>query len=287
MSGLRFLIVDGYSEKSRNELEASGMKLAWILYKELLLRHIPDAVTELWLPSDPGKEVPPSGIETYDGILWTGCNLTIYDKANASVTRQLEFAKKAYEVGVPGFGTCWGIQMAAYAAGGDVKANPRGREMGIVRKVRLMKDGVKHPFYQGKPPVFDGFISHLDEIVTLPKGTVLLAEGDFTHVMAISVKHKKGTFWGLQYHVEYDLNEMACLIIAREPKLVPEGFFRDHEDLAVHVGRMKALAKDPSRKDLRFQLGIDNDLLDPGIRECEFHNWINNLVIPEAKRRRR
>ena len=285
MNHLRFLIIDGYSEKSRKELEVAGMKLAWVLYRELLLRHLPDAVCEVWMPSDPGK-LPPSEIDTYDGILWTGCNLTIYDKNNKSVDDQVAFAKHCYEVGVPAFGTCWGIQMAAFAAGGEVKANPRGREMGIARKLRLAADGIGHPFYAGKPHVFDGFISHLDEIVTLPPGSLLLASGDFTHVQSIEVRHKKGVFWGIQYHVEYDLSEMASLIVAREQKLVPEGFFRDHDDLVTHVGRMKALAKDPNRKDLRFQLGIDDDILDPGIRECEFGNWINRLVIPTAARRR-
>jgi len=98
--------------------------------------------------------------------------------------------------------------------------------------------------------------------------------------MSLAVKHKKGMFWGLQYHVEYDLREMASLIVARESKLVPEGFFRDHDDLATHVDRMKALADDRNRKDLRFQLGIDDDLLDPRIRECELHNWIHALVLP-------
>lgn len=280
MANLRFLIIDGYSQKSRQELEAAGMKMAWVLYKELLLRHLPGAVCEVWLPSDPGKEEPPSGVETYDGIMWTGCNLTIYDKENASVARQIEFARRAYEAGIPSFGTCWGIQMAVVAAGGEVRANPKGREMGIVRKVRITPEGISHPLYNGKPPVFDGFISHLDEVTTLPPGASLLAVGDFTRVMSLSITHKKGTFWGLQYHVEYDLREMAGLIVAREPKLVPEGFFRDHDDLARHVDRMKALAGDTGRKDLRFQLGIDDDLLDQRIRECEIHNWIHALVIP-------
>jgi GMP synthase (glutamine-hydrolysing) len=176
--------------------------------------------------------------------------------------------------------------MAAFAAGGEVKANPKGREMGVARKIRLTAEGLGHPFYAGKPPVFDGFISHLDEVTSLPPGGTLLATGGFTRVMSIEVRHKKGVFWGIQYHVEYDLKEMASLIVAREKKLVQEGFFRDHEDLAAHVGRMKALAAAPSRRDLGFQLGIDGDLLDPGVRECEFGNWIKRLVIPEFSRRR-
>ena len=52
------------------------------------------------------------------------------------------------------------MQMAAVAAGGEVRKNPHGREMGFARKLRLTAEGRVHPMYEGKPDVFDGFISH-------------------------------------------------------------------------------------------------------------------------------
>jgi GMP synthase (glutamine-hydrolysing) len=225
------------------------------------------------------------GPEHYDGILWTGCNLTIYHLDDVRVTRQIEFAQKSYEVGTPGFGTCWGIQMAAVAAGGEVRMNPRGREMGIARKIRLTAEGLQHPMLEGKPPLFNAFISHLDEVTQLPPGAVLLASNDFTRVQAIEVKHKKGTFWAAQYHPEYDLHEMARLIVAREPKLVAESFFRNHEDLLQYVDKLETLARNPGRKDLRWQLDIDDDVLSDQVRQVEFRNWINKLVLPRTARR--
>lgn len=281
MSDYRFLIIDGYSKKSRDDLETAGMCLACNLYVKLLERYSPGCTYEILLPTDPGVEMPkPADLEAYSGIIWTGCNLTIYDLTHPSVVKQIQLAQEAYEVGVPSFGSCWGIQMAAAAAGGEVQPNPKGREMGIARKILLTPEGRKHPMYEGKPPVFNGFISHEDHITKLPPGGVLLASNDFTHVQAISVTHKKGTFWGVQYHPEYDLHEMARLIVARESKLVPAGFFTGHDDLVQYVDKLETLFAHPDRKDLRWQLDIDDDVLSDTIRQCEFANWIKNLVVP-------
>jgi GMP synthase (glutamine-hydrolysing) len=281
-SSLRFLIIDGYPKLSRDEFDGVGMKHAWLLYAEMLKKYLPDGEYRVWFPSD--SAVPPDGLGPahYQGILWTGCNLTIYHHDDVRVIRQIEYARQAYEDGTPGFGTCWGLQMAAAAAGGEVKANPRGREMGLARKIHLTAEGACHPFMQGKPPVYCGYISHLDEVTQLPPGALLLASNDFTRVQAIEVKHKKGTFWATQYHPEYDLHEVARLITAREPKLLPEGFFRDHEDLVDYVSRLEMLYSDPTRKSLRWQLDIDDDVLSDEVRQLEFRNWINKLVLPHA-----
>ena len=282
-TALRFLIIDGYPKASREEFDAVGMKHAWRLYAEMLLKHLPDARYEVWFPSD--DPVPPAGPEHYGGVLWTGCNLTIYHTHDERVTRQIEYARRCYEAGTPAFGTCWGIQMGAVAAGGRVEANPRGREMGLARKIRLTPEGLRHPMYEGKPPVFNAFISHLDHVTALPAGGVHLATNDFTPVQAIEVRHGKGVFWGLQYHPEYDLHEMARLIVARANKLIPEGFFRNYEELEAYVERLETLHADPGRKDLRWQLDIDDDVLDERIRQTEFRNWIHKIVLPRAAER--
>ena len=280
---LRFLIIDGYPKHSRDELEQAGMKLAWKLYADMLLQHLSQAVYDILLPSDPGVDMPlAKDLHKYAGIIWTGCNLTIYDIANQSVCNQIELAKNAYDIGVPSFGSCWGIQMAAYAAGGKVEANPKGREMGLGRKIHQTLAAHDHPMFEGKPRVFEGFVSHDDMVTKLPQSAVLLAGNSFAPIQAISVTHKNGSFWATQYHCEYDLHEMARLIVAREKKLIAAGFFRNRDDLMELVDRMEALYKEPDRKDLRWQLAIDDDVLSDSIRQCEFVNWINKLVLPTA-----
>jgi len=282
---LCFLIIDGYSQQSRDNLEQAGMKLAWKLYAEMLVQHLPDAIYDILLPSDPGVEMPGSdALDTYAGIIWTGCNLSINDTGNPSVAGQIQLAKNAYEIGIPSFGSCWGIQMAAVAAGGQVKPNPKGREMGLARKIYVTAEAYEHPMFEGKPRVFEGFVSHDDMVTKMPAGGARLAGNSFTDVQAAAVTHKNGTFWATQYHCEYNLHEMARLIVAREERLIKAGFFRDHEDTMELVDRMEALAKEPHRKDLRWQLAIDDDVLSDSIRQCEFVNWVKKLVLPTAGR---
>ncbi len=276
---LKFLIIDGYPKEGREELEGAGMTLAWKLYADMLLTYLPAAEYDVLLPSDFGAEIPDAKkLSTYAGLLWTGCSLSINDTDNPSVRHQLELAKTAYEVGTPGFGSCWGLQIAVVVAGGKVEPNPKGREMGIARKIVLTDKGKNHPMYQGKPPVFEAFISHDDMVTRMPPGAILLAGNDWTDVQSAVVNHKNGTFWATQYHPEYDLHEMACLIVAREKKLIEYGFYANHEDMASMVTRMKTLSREPLRKDLRWQLAIDDDVLDQRQRQCEFINWIEKAV---------
>jgi len=281
---LKFLIIDGYSKQSRDHLELSGMTLAWRLYADMLVRYLPGATYDVLLPSDEGVSIPSiNELMTYAGMLWTGCDLTVYDTEHPSVKKQIHLAKNAFEGGSQSFGSCWAIQIAAVAAGGRVASHPKGREMGLARKIHLTDAARSHPMFKGKPPVFDAFISHDDIITNMPEGSVLLAGNDYTPVQAMAITHKNGTFWATQYHPEYNLHEMARLIVAREEKLIRLGFFKSSNDVLELVRKMESLFKEPTRKDLRWQLGIDDDVLDDRVRQCEFNNWIKLQVLPNIK----
>ena len=52
---------------------------------------------------------------------------------------------------VPLLGICFGHQMIAQALGGEVRKNPRGREIGTVRVTRRLDD----PLFAGLPRTFD------------------------------------------------------------------------------------------------------------------------------------
>ena len=280
----KFLIIDAYPKPSRDQFDECGVTLAGILYAELLLRHMPDAEYDIIYSSDNGSEVPDAeGLKNYDAIIWPGCNLTVYHDHDERVTKLVQLAKDGFATGLAQFGSCWDAQLAVYAAGGEVKPNPKGREMGVARKIGLTEAGKKHPMYEGKTIVFDGFISHDDMITKLPKGGTSLASNDFTEIQAVEVVHENGTFWATQYHPEYNLYEVARLITAREEKLTREGYFNSHEDLIEYVEQLETIYKDNSRKDLKWKLAIDNDLLSDEIRELEFVNWLNKMVIPKAK----
>lgn len=280
---LRCFIPDGYPKESRDQFDDVGMRLAGILYKDLFRKYVPDVQCDIWYSSDPDAPPPPTDEElrTYDAVIWPGCNLTIYDN-DPRVEQHLELADRAYGFGIPQFGSCWGIQIAVYLAGGKVEPHPDGREMGVARYIHLTEAGKAHPMFEGKPPVYCHFVSHDDHVVELPDCATCLAGNYHSRVQAVAVEYKNGVFWATQYHPEYDLHEVARLILAREPRLIKQNFFRSHEDLVQYVQRLEVLFADPTRKDLRWQMGIGEDVLSDEIRTCEFRNWLDKVVLPKA-----
>ena len=278
------LVIDGYPKPDRENLAACGMTAAGDLYISMLGRLCPSARFDVLHASDADSALAP-GVEigNYHGVAWTGCSLTIHDDSDARVKRHIELARAAYRAGVPQYGTCWGIQIAAVAAGGIVAANPRGREMGIARKITLNPAGRGHPLYEGKPTSFDGYVSHFDEVTHLPTGGEVLAGNAFTRVHALTVHSGKGTFWGLQYHPEYDLQQMARLMYCRRQALTNEGFFTSEENALEVVAAYERLYDDPDAKALAWQLGVEDDLMSDAVRHAEPRNWLNRLVLPGVR----
>lgn len=274
---MKFLIIDGYSKSSREKLDEAGMSYAWKLYADMLLKYMPQAEYKVFFPTDSQIDDFPVKDELgeFTGIIWTGADLDISETHIPTIAAQIKLAELAYELGNDSWGSCWGIQMAAVAAGGSVEKNPRGREMGFGRKIIKTAEGMNHPLLKGKPPVYLAFESHYDIVVNVPEGGVVLARNPFSGIQAMTVEHKKGTFWASQYHPEYNLYEIARLTLAREKLLIDLGFFKDHDDMQSYVDKMEELYKDPGRTDLIWQLGIDEDILDDSIRQAEFKNWLD------------
>ena len=114
---VRVLVVDGYAPEARDQLVSGGASLAANLYAAMVMRILPSARCDVHFPADDGAELPAgASLEQYDAVAWTGCSLTIFDD-DPRVHRQVELARSAYEKGIPSFGSCWGVQMAVFAAG--------------------------------------------------------------------------------------------------------------------------------------------------------------------------
>ena len=284
-TALRILIIDGYTKVAREQLQSGGASLAADLYVKMLQRCAPTGVEcDVVFPADSGVSLPVGEtIQDYDGVTWTGCSSCVFS-GEPDVAEQIEFARECYRRGVPAFGSCWAAQIAVVAAGGEVALNPNGREMGIARGITLTDEGRAHPLYEGKPAVFDAFTSHDDEVTLLPEGATRLSGNDFTRVQSVVVKHEGTEFWGLQYHPEYNLHEMARLMFCRLEKLVRLGFFADEAAGMAHIDQLEALHADPSREDIATALGLKADVMDDSLRTVEVRNWINHLVLPNMRR---
>ena len=287
-NSLRILIVDGYAAAGRKDLIEGGASIAAELYAQMLRSHAPEnanVVCDTLFIADEDAVLPTgTSLDQYDGIAWTGSSLTIHVD-EPRVRKQIDFARSVYAAGTPSFGSCWAAQMAVTAAGGLCAVNPKGREFGISRKITLTDLGRSHPMYRGKKHVFDAFTSHGDEIISLPAGAQHLASNGHSMVQGVSVTHEKGTFWAVQYHPEYDLSEIAGLTSTRRDWLLDLGNYRTLEAADHHIKELRALHNDPSRNDIAWKLAIDEDVLDPKIRQAEVINWFNELVLPVKMRR--
>jgi len=276
---LRFLVIDGYSKEGRADLVKGGASQAGWLYRDMLNKCSPrGAVSDIIYPADDDFKLP--DLKPYNGVAWTGCSLTIYHTQDPRVQKQIELARHISNSKIPSFGSCWAIQIAAVYAGGKCDKNPKGREMGIARKIYLTEEGVGHPMYEGKPRSFDAFISHNDEVTHIPSTGVVLASNRWTRVQGMTVSFGGGNFWAVQYHPEYDLHELARLTYCRRQVLVESGFFANMAKADEYIQDLEDLHKDPKRKDLWWKLGIDEDVIDEDIRHCEVRNWIRHLVLP-------
>lgn len=281
---LRFLVVDGNPWGGRRDRSAYGGTPAGGLYARAIRACAPDCRVEVVEACEPGARLPDgAALAGYDGVCWTGSSLNVYD-ATPEVRLQVELARTIFETRTPQFGSCWAAQIAVTAAGGHVRRNPRGREIGIARKIRLNAAGRAHPMYEGKADAFDACCTHVDEIDALPQDAVALAANAMAPIQAVAVRHAGGAFWAPQYHPEFDLFELARLIQSRAGALVAEGFFADSAAADDYAARLDALHREPSRSDLRYALAIDRDVLDEAVRLAELRNWIERLVVPSLRR---
>lgn len=285
--GLRFLVIEGNTRSDR-EIHRSGFGFTPSdSYAEVVRGISPDAVCDVACPADEGANIPDSGgLSGYDGVFLTGSSLNIYD-ATPPIMRQIDLMRAIYASRTPCFGSCWGIQVAAVAAGGEVRANPKGREIGFARNIALTAQGRIHPMLEGRPDAFDAPAVHLDAVCVPPSGATVLAANALTPVQAAEIVHDGGFFWGVQYHPEFDLRELAVILGRHAEKLVREGFCASLEDARAHVRDLEALHADPSRTDLAWRCGLDAQVLDPALRLTEIRNFIAHRVQPEKSARMR
>jgi GMP synthase (glutamine-hydrolysing) len=284
---LRLLVVDGNVQAAREAHGSSYGKTPSQSYADTLQTLAPDAVCDICLPADRGANLPNAkGLEDYDGIAITGSALNIYDGGEA-VERQLELARAIYASRTAFFGSCWGLQLAAAASGGTVVKNPLGREIGIARNIALTEAGARHKLLDGRPAAFDAPCTHLDIVAVPPGESTILAFNRFSSVQAAEIRHEGGLFWGVQYHPEFTLGELASILARRTTPLTQEGLFADEAEGQAYCADLRALDEDPGRRDIAFRLGVQPELLDAELRLTELRNWIAHLVRPEKSRRGR
>src|SRR5918997_205982 len=102
---------------------------------------------------------------------------------------------RIFELGVPVFGICYGMQLGAQILGGEVKP-AKAREFG---RAKLRGTG-KDPLVHGLPNDTTVWMSHGDQVYELPPEFVPLAATPTCPYAA--ARHRTRPFYGVQFHPE-------------------------------------------------------------------------------------
>jgi GMP synthase (glutamine-hydrolysing) len=284
---MRILVAESEPPEARDKRRESVGRSSGETFLERLRELAPDATCDRVKPADRDSSVPDAaGLEGYDAVFLTGSPLHLYEET-PETRREVAFMQAVFRSGTPSFGSCAGLQVAVVAAGGSVRAMHERREAGFARRIARQAAGEDHPLLDGRPPVFDAPAVHTDEVEALPEGARLLASNSVTHVQAAEIRHDGGIFWGVQYHPEISLREVAAALRRQAEDLIEHGLARDELDVATHAAVVDALHQEPERRDLAWRLGLNEQVTDPMRRMTELRNFLTHLVLPTCSARGR
>ena len=109
---------------------------------------------------------------------------------------------------------------------------------------------------------------HDDHIVELPEHSICLAGNDNTEVQAGIIRVNGTEIWGVQYHPDMDIRVVRVLLDFRKTQLLEEGFFESESAWQNYCDLVDKLIANPHAKDIAWQLGFDNDVLDEAHANC-------------------
>ena len=154
--------------------------------------------------------------------------------------------RAVYASGAPAFGSCWGIQVGAgRGRRRRCGTNPHGREIGFARRlVPTRGRAARIRCSPAGPAAYDAPAIHLDAVVgprrpAAPCSPRTVMAG----VQAAEIRHDGGVFWGVQYHPEFSLAELASILERRVESSSRKGSARRLEDAAAYVADLRALAR--------------------------------------------
>ena len=273
MSPPRFLIVDSEPESAREKKRALDHAPSAESFGQTVLTILPGAFIERVDPTT-AKQGPSGGLSSYNAVFLSGSPIHFYENT-AEVQQVIDFMRAVFISQVPAFGSCAGLQIATVAAGGRVGPKTSRHEAGIARLIYQTPQGLVHPLLSGRSPSFDAPAVHSDEVKELPASAVVLARSKETKVQAAEIRFEGGLFWGVQYHPEISLHEVANALLNERQELIDGGFIQARPELNRYVESLNELDRNPNRLDLAWQLGLSAEILDPWQRSIEIRNFID------------
>ena len=253
------LLVEGNLREVNQEFTNNGIKTHTESLKESLDYFTNNLEIDTVNPSsDSDIFSKVKDLNKYDGLIWGGSSLNIYSDT-IEIRKQIDFMKECQKKVKNILAICWGLQVAVTAAGGEVKKGNNGAHRGIAHEIIINSDGLNHLLYKDKNQNFNTPAFNYDEVVTLPKNSILLSSNKVNNVMGMSFKTDVSNIWGIQYHPEIKYEKMITLINFRKERLLLNQSFKNEEDMNQYIQTIKDEIK-VSNKDLRMR---------------ELRNWLN------------
>lgn len=286
MSALRLLMVETERSEERDERRRSAGRSAGESYAETLRQLAPGAMVDHCTPTDGDDAmVDEAALARFDGVFLSGSPCHVYDEA-LETARLLEQARRVFRSGVPMFGSCAGLQIAACAAGGQVRPMGDRREAGAIRGIVATREGRDHPLLSGRPDSWDALSIHDDEVVELPPGSTRLAGNAAAHVQAAEIRHADGVCWAVQYHPELSPGEIAIALQRTADSLVEAGVADDADQVRSVAALLTRLERDPNDRAALWSLGLTREAAEQDRRRRELANFLDHLVRPRDAARK-
>ena len=188
--------------------------------------------------------------ETLKGLILSGGPASVLEVDSPSIS------KRIFELGLPVFGVCYGMQLMAKLLGGTLVSAKR-REYG---RAKLYIDE-PNEIFKGLPEEFVVWMSHGDNIEELPDGFICLAHTDSLPIAAIA--NPKGRLYGTQFHPEVAHTEHGIEILrnfAREICDCKETF--DLGDYAESkIAEIREMVASDESVILAYSGGVDSTVL--------------------------
>ena len=149
----KILIVEGNLREENDSFSKVGIQTHTQSLKDSLAYFTNDLTFDVVNPSS-DKNIEPivQKLSTYDGLIWGGSSLNIYNDT-PEIRRQIEFMRECQKNVKKILAICWGMQVAVTAAGGEVKKADNSN-IGIANDVKINEKGSIHPLYKDKDKIF-------------------------------------------------------------------------------------------------------------------------------------
>ncbi len=177
-----------------NKSETSIMEKVLVLdfggqYNQLIARRVREQ--HVYAEIKPYNQITPQEIidAEYKGIIFTGGPNSVYDELSPHYDAEI------LNLGIPILGICYGDQLMAYMAGGEVSSAENSSEYG--KTVVFTEENV---LFKGIPAESICWMSHTDFVKTPPVGFSVIAHTDKCPCAAMCDESRK--LYGVQFHPE-------------------------------------------------------------------------------------